>query len=98
MTITASTSSPAPRELAVGSLTLRRIRELTTEIVATRRKTGDTDLFLIDGLTLFGPADADDLPDGLHPSADGYLRIGERFHSIAFTGEGPFAGTSISRV
>ena len=30
-----------------------------------------------------GEADAADLPDGLHPNAAGYLRIGERFYAAA---------------
>jgi len=85
---------PRARELSAGSLSLRRIRELMAQIVTTRRDTGDANLYLIDGLTLFGPDDADDLPDGLHPNAEGYRRIGERFHSRAFSDAGPFARTS----
>jgi lysophospholipase L1-like esterase len=30
-----------------------------------------------------------DLPDGLHPNAAGYQRMGERFHRLAFQ-DGPF--------
>jgi hypothetical protein len=78
-------------ELAVGSLTLSRIRELLTEIVATRRALGDEQLHLIDGRELFGEADLDDLPDGLHPNSAGYARIGERFHTLAFGPGAPFA-------
>jgi lysophospholipase L1-like esterase len=33
-----------------------------------------------------------DLPDGLHPNADGYVRMGERFAAYAFAPGGPFAG------
>ena len=41
---------------------------------------------------LFGPDDVGDLPDGLHPNPAGYQRMGERFHALAFQGDGPFAG------
>ena len=44
-----------------------------------------------DGLALFGPDDVAELPDGLHPSAEGYRRMGERFHTVVFEGTGPFA-------
>lgn len=78
-----------PPALAVGALTLRRIRELEAEIVDARRAAGDKQLHLMQGPDLFGPDDVGDLPDGLHPNAAGYQRIGERFHTLAFE-EGPF--------
>jgi hypothetical protein len=80
---------PRPETLSVGALSLSRIRELITEIVTTRQAT-DPALHLVEGLQLFGPADVGLLPDGLHPDAEGYRLIGERFHKLAF--EGPFAG------
>ena len=58
-----STVVPRPAELALGALTLRRIRELETEIVAARQAAGDTNLHLISGLDLFGPDDVQDLLD-----------------------------------
>jgi hypothetical protein len=79
-------------ELSLGALTLRRIRDLMTGVVAARRAAGDQWLHLLDGLALFGPDDLDDLPDGLHPNADGYRRMGERFHTLVFEGTGPFSG------
>ncbi len=77
--------------LAVGSLTVGRIRELLAEVVAARRAAGDEHLHLLDGRELFGENDLDDLPDGLHPNAAGYQRMGERFHAVAFGPGGPFA-------
>jgi hypothetical protein len=80
-----------PAELALGSLTLSRIRALEAEVVGARRAAGDDHLHLVQGPDLFGPDDVDDLPDGLHPNAAGYQRMGERFHALAFQGDGPFA-------
>ena len=80
-----------PAEMEEGALTLRRIRELLAQVVEDRRAYGDANLHLLDGLELFGPDDADGLPDGLHPDADGYRRIGERFAAHAFAPGGPFA-------
>jgi hypothetical protein len=79
-----------PEALALGALTLRRIRELEAEIVAARQAR-DPNLHLVQGPDLFGPDDVGDLPDGLHPNGAGYQRMGERFHALAFQGDGPFA-------
>lgn len=83
--------APRPRELSTGALTLRRTREIAGQVVAARRAAGDSALHLLDGLSLFGPDDADDLPDGLHPNPDGYRRMAERFHRQVFGPGGPFA-------
>lgn len=77
-------------ELSIGALSLRRVRSLLSDVVAVRRAEGDINLHLVDGLALFGPDDVGDLPDGLHPNADGYRRIGERFHDLVFGNDGPF--------
>ena len=84
-----------PPELATGALSLQRIRALETEIVTARRTT-DANLHLLSGLDLFGPDDVADLPDGLHPNAAGYRRMGERFHAWAFD-DGPFGTPEPSR-
>ena len=70
-------------ELMTGALTLTRIRELLRGIVEQRRNTGDENVHLMSGLDLFGPDDIADLPDGLHPNAAGYRRMGDRFHAVA---------------
>lgn len=62
-----------------GCMSLQRVREIISQVIETRRKSGDEHLYYLDGLTLFGAEDADDLPDDLHPNAAGYIRIGERF-------------------
>ena len=79
-----------PPELSLGALSLGRIRRLLADGVSRRQQEGDAELHLVDGLSLFGPGDTADLPDGLHPNSAGYQRMGERFHAVAFGPEGPF--------
>jgi GDSL-like Lipase/Acylhydrolase family len=81
----------APAALREGSLTLERVRAILTDVVAGRVERGDAHLSYWSGLELFGPGDLADLPDGLHPNAAGYRRIGERFADHAFGAGGPFA-------
>lgn len=59
-------------------LTLRSVREILRDIVQTRSME-DPALYYLDGLDLFGADDIAELPDGLHPSPAGYLRIADRF-------------------
>ena len=73
------TASGNAADLFFGRLTLERMRELLSEIVEARRALGDERLTYLDGRELFGEDDVDDLPDGLHPNAAGYVRMGERF-------------------
>jgi hypothetical protein len=80
-----------PAELMLGALTLSRIRELLEVVVLQRVGAGDTNLHYLHGFELFGPADVDDLPDGLHPNSAGYRRMGERFATWAFAPGGPFS-------
>jgi hypothetical protein len=80
-----------PEVLALGALTARRIRELLAGIVERRRREGDLHLRYLDGLALFAEADLADLPDGLHPNAEGLRRMGERFAALAFGPGGAFA-------
>jgi len=65
-------------------LTLTKIRATIAAIVESRRGLGDPALHHLDGLDLFGPDDAADLGDDLHPNAAGYVRMGERFAALAF--------------
>ena len=66
-------------EIREGCMSLRRVREIIAEVVARRQEAGDRQLHYVDGLELFGVADAGDLPDDLHPNPAGYIRMGERF-------------------
>jgi hypothetical protein len=80
-----------PEELTLGALSLERIRKLLAIVVAQRVAAGDSNLHHLHGHALFGVADVDDLPDGLHPNSAGYRRMGERFAAYAFSAGGPFA-------
>ena len=81
---------PRPAELAEGTLTLVRTRELLARAVEDRRAEGDRALHLLDGLQLLGTADVDLLPDQLHPDAAGYRLMAERFLTAALGEGGPF--------
>ena len=73
------------------SLTLRKMRAAIASVVEVRRGLGDDHLHYLSGLDLFGPADAGDLPDDLHPNDTGNERIAGRFATIAFGAGGPLA-------
>jgi hypothetical protein len=81
-----------PADVAAGRLCLRTIREELTRIVA-QRAADDPHLHLLDGLSLYGPADAAEhpLPDRLHPDAATHRLMGERFAAQTFGLGGPFA-------
>ncbi len=68
---------------AAGGPSLMHMRELLQAVVEARAKAGDAAIRYLSGLDLFDEADAPDLPDDLHPNADGYRRMGERFFDVA---------------
>lgn len=74
-----ATGDPADavRPGGLGRLTLRWIRDQLAAIVE-RRRADDNRLSYVDGLTLYGAADAP-LPDHLHPDAATHRLIGQRF-------------------
>jgi len=74
-----------------GALTLNQIRTIIADVVKARCTAGDKNLHYLDGRQLFSEADVDDLPDGLHPNAEGYVRMGERFAALTFSSGGAFA-------
>ena len=65
--------------VANGDLTLERMREILRDVVEKWRDRGDANVDYLDGRTLLGEADADCLPDGLHPDDEGNRRIADRF-------------------
>ena len=80
---------PGLDDLRATCLTLQKARLALASIVAARRDLGDRNLHYLDGLELFGPDDAHDLPDDLHPNAAGYVRMGERFAALALGPDAP---------
>lgn len=70
---------PGSEAIRDGCMSLRRARKLIERVVSARQQAGDSQLYYLDGLKLFGEEDAVDLPDDLHPNPAGYVRMGERF-------------------
>jgi hypothetical protein len=81
-----------PAEVAQGKLTLEVIRRELASLA--ERRSDDPHLHYLDGLELYGPADAANLPlpDALHPGPEAHRLIGERFAAYAFAEGGPFGG------
>ena len=77
-------AAPRDPEVAKGALSVSRIRELLAAIVEQRVAAGDENLAYLSGLELFGPDDAHDLYDSLHPSPAGYLLMADRFDATVF--------------
>lgn len=73
-------SEPRPYNLNFGTLNLPRIRTILEEIF---HKRSDLNLHFLSGLELFNENDLHMMPDQLHPTADGYHIMGERFAQLA---------------
>lgn len=82
-------ASGDPADVAGGALTLEVVRAELARI-AVARQASDPHLHHLDGRELLGPDEVDDLPDGLHPTAAAYRRMGKRFAAHAFATGGPF--------
>jgi len=70
---------PGHAQVRDGCMTLLQSRVVLERVVTVRREAGDDNLYYVNGLDLFGEADAGNLPDDLHPNPEGYVRMGERF-------------------
>jgi hypothetical protein len=70
-----------PAAVARGALTLEVVREVLADVVERR---DDPHLTYVDGLGLYGAADAErlPLPDNLHPDSATHRLIGERFAAL----------------
>lgn len=84
----------AAGDTAHGRLTLRVIRAALRELSALRQP-DDAHLHFVDGLDLYGEADAErfPLPDGLHPTADAHALIGGRFADRLLAGAHPLVAS-----
>ncbi len=66
-----------------GGLSLEMMRDHIEEAVGRLRDCGDQKVFYFDGRLLLGEDLAEEyIPDGLHPSGDGYERLGENFSRV----------------
>ncbi|HRU06465.1 MAG TPA: SGNH/GDSL hydrolase family protein [Candidatus Brocadiia bacterium] len=74
-----------PRETVENRVgfTLEQMRQVTKDAVDLLRAHGDKKLYYINGLDILGPAEAGLLPDNLHPNAEGYRLMGQRFAAQA---------------
>ncbi|MDI6023365.1 SGNH/GDSL hydrolase family protein [Leucobacter sp. UT-8R-CII-1-4] len=83
-------ASGDPAEVAAGRLTLEVIREALASVVQAR--SDDAQLHYLDGLELYGAADAAELPlpDNLHPDSEGHALIAARFGERVFAEHGLF--------
>lgn len=77
-------------DTAQGRLNLQVIRDALADVVRARRD--DPHLHYLDGLRLYGAADAEDhpLPDALHPDGETHRLIGTRFADLVFAPRGAF--------
>jgi len=63
---------------AWATVTLTSIRAILRDLVAGQALT-DANIYYMDGLELFDEVEAKTMPDGIHPDAAGYRRIGANF-------------------
>lgn len=84
-------------DLSNGRLTLRVVRDALAAVAG--RRSDDPHLHLLDGLSLYGSADAEvhPLPDSLHPDPATHRLIGERFAAQVFAADGPFGRSGPAR-
>ncbi len=58
------------------------MREIIREAVAARRAMGDTNVYLVEGCDLLGPADRDGLVDQTHPNDIGFVSMADGLEPI----------------
>jgi len=69
---------------AVG-LSLQKIRREIEDAVGKMQAHGDENLFYVNGLDIMGPDETHHLPDALHPDAEGYRVMAQRFERAVFS-------------
>ena len=60
-------------------MTLPFMREQVADAIDALRELGDTQLHYVDGLDVFGPDQAEHMPDGLHPDAQGCRVLAKQY-------------------
>ncbi|MFV0416960.1 MAG: SGNH/GDSL hydrolase family protein [Chthoniobacterales bacterium] len=60
-------------------MSLTTMREALKAAVEKFQAAGDSNIYYLDGLKIIGPGDEDQMPDELHPDADGIKLMGARF-------------------
>ena len=83
-----------PRETTPNAvdLTLVKMRETIAEAVDVLRQRGDANVHYVDGLSLFGPDYVHHMPDELHPDAEGYRVLADRYAEVVMPVLGLEAG------
>ncbi len=61
------------------SLCIVEMRQILADIVSSFQKYGDENIYYVDGLSIFGPAQFQYLPDKLHPNAEGQFALADNF-------------------
>ncbi len=78
-------SRPREETLGGGGLNLQMMRRIIAGIVASCKKYGDTNIYYVDGVTIFGPEAAERyMPDELHPDGGGQFVLAEQFIKKVF--------------
>ena len=72
-------SPPREHVLNAVGFSLQAMRDEVSAAVDALQTAGDANLYYVNGLDLFGEAYTHLLPDELHPNAEGYQIMGERF-------------------
>lgn len=76
-----------PREKVIaekGDLTLEQMRSIHEGIVKSCTKYGDSNIYYVDGLKVFGYDEVKYMPDKLHPNTEGQLVLAENFIKEVF--------------
>ncbi len=75
-------SPPSETEPNAAGWTFPRLRTEVAAAAQALQEHGDENLFYVSGLDLLGPTDTDLLADKVHPGAEGYRQIGQRFNEL----------------
>jgi hypothetical protein len=66
----------------VAGFTMQMMRQELAAAAETIRARGDRNFYFVDGQTVLGPEHAPLMPDGCHPTPEGYVIMGENFTRV----------------